>query len=579
MVTRTLFRNYTVWEQDFDRWPRNTDTAKSPIYLQDTWLQLGPHTKIQKSTMNEICSMIHLACSQKGRKLRGPPGPRGPPGRIGESGPVGRPGKPGPSGNPGLTGPLGANGQPGQDGHCNCTYPDLFLKKVPVVVSGPPSIQYYPVTVTVPGPTRFLIRNVTSKGPYQPPIFVTRYVPGPTKILVEKVTVRVPIYIWPNATMELNGTEIEPIVLTAPPGNVSGRPDLQDFGNETASPIIDSGTTTTPESIIHEGYGFSGISRAGSNKRRCMLDVVGTPILHAESPFGPVGAWMRDSLILPKNSQPTNSKSSSGEISGSPSSIHLQQESKRWVMDGYVSPVLYEFRDEQDLIKKRQLIKYYMNYLVVGTGAVVHNGIFYYHRYNSPKIVRYDLNVAQENLTTIPGMAYKDCLRKSDTGELDNGLFQKCNESERQPYLYDMQHNYADFAVDENGLWVVHVSSWSPNDDPYDTLGVVKLDPETFEILAQWNVTYPNITKIANSFIMCGILYGLKDGTAQNTVIDFAYDLYENRILTSDDDFRPINWQNPFGANSMLDYNPYDRRLYFYDNQNLLSNSVGVKLY
>lgn len=76
---------------------------------------------------------------------------------------------------------------------------------------------------------------------------------------------------------------------------------------------------------------------------------------------------------------------------------------KWWVMDGYVSPVLYEFKDEQDLIRKKQLIKYYMNYLVVGTGAVIYNGSFYYHRYNSPDIVRYDLNAAEENITKLQG--------------------------------------------------------------------------------------------------------------------------------------------------------------------------------
>lgn len=117
------------------------------------------------------------------------------------------------------------------------------------------------------------------------------------------------------------------------------------------------------------------------------MELVGRPIYHADSPFSAVGAWMRDAMPM------------TGEM-----------EAKRWVTDGYASPVLYEYKDEQDLIKKKQLIKYYMNYLVVGTGAVLYNGSFYYHRYNSPDIVRYDLYAAEENITKIEGTTSNFCI-------------------------------------------------------------------------------------------------------------------------------------------------------------------------
>lgn len=55
------------------------------------------------------------------------------------------------------------------------------------------------------------------------------------------------------------------------------------------------------------------------------------------------------------------------------------------------------------------------------------------------------------NFEELPGMAHIDCERGKDQ------KFVYCNESERDPYLYNLPHNYADFAADENGVWVVYM--------------------------------------------------------------------------------------------------------------------------
>lgn len=164
-------------------------------------------------------------------------------------------------------------------------------------------------------------------------------------------------------------------------------------------------------------------------------------------------------------------------------------------------------------------------------------------------------------------MAYQDCPRVSDDSSDDNSGFQLCNDTERQPYLYDLLHNYADFAVDENGLWIVY-----QNDETTDTLSVAKLESYTMEVVAQWNIEGVNMSALANTFIMCGVLYGLRSGTDFRSEIDFAFDLYENKEMLIN-----VDWKNPYKHTTMLDYNPVDRRLYFYDNKNLLSTSVGVK--
>ena len=71
-----------------------------------------------------------------------------------------------------------------------------------------------------------------------------------------------------------------------------------------------------------------------SSFTECHLAAVGIPVLHARSQYGDVGSWMRDA-------------NPPGEA----------QAAKRWVTDGYASPVLYEYLDENTLLNKRQLIK------------------------------------------------------------------------------------------------------------------------------------------------------------------------------------------------------------------------------
>lgn len=137
---------------------------------------------------------------------------------------------------------------------------------------------------------------------------------------------------------------------------------------------------------------YTGPPTLGYNQKECRLNAVGIPVLHAESQYGSVGSWMRDSK--PFNTAMGN---------------------KRWLTDGYASPVLYEYKDERQLLNKKQMIKYYVDYLASGTGSMIYNGSYFYHRHGSNYLVRYDLeSTVQIQSDEIDGIAYMDCSRKHD---------------------------------------------------------------------------------------------------------------------------------------------------------------------
>ena len=69
-----------------------------------------------------------------------------------------------------------------------------------------------------------------------------------------------------------------------------------------------------------------------------------------------------------------------------------------------------------------------------GNSHVVFNGSFYYHVREEPNIVRFNLRSSRiEDTLELPDLA-----------------------KNRSVTLYNSTYTYADFSVDENGLWVVY---------------------------------------------------------------------------------------------------------------------------
>uniref|UniRef100_A0A0K0FDJ8 Gliomedin (inferred by orthology to a human protein) n=1 Tax=Strongyloides venezuelensis TaxID=75913 RepID=A0A0K0FDJ8_STRVS len=495
--------------------------------LDDWTVLIGQDTIIPRIVFERSCSRIHRFCSDQGKKLRGFQGKPGPPGSKGPMGPPGKRGPQGKVGPTGLVGDVGQQGQPGEDGICNCTLPNLYVHRIPI--PGPPIIQIKEKQVPVPvvvvkevEVTRLVPFEPTPPG-FGPPPGWKPGMPMPDPKFHQ-------ILKQPILTTTVRSRKITKPKIKGPIGPPKTKGTSRTFNSTTVNPnyqVTTEGEPTLPQ--------YTGPPTLGYNRRECLLNAVGIPVLHAESQYRDVGSWMRDA-------NPQDREASE----------------KRWVTDGYASPVLYEYADEKQLMNKKQQIKYYVDFLASGTGSMIYNGSYFYHRHNSLFLVSYDLETTEEIQSEIPNIAHIDCERNHDH------TFQNCNETDRDPWLYNRPHNYVDFAVDENGIWMIYMKPESTS------LFINKIETD-FYVVQTWEINDINATEIADAFIMCGILYTLESGEERDTRINFGYNLFTNEILDID-----VSWYNPYRKLSMLHYNPVDGRLYFFDSKKLLSVNVRI---
>lgn len=151
-------------------------------------------------------------------------------------------------------------------------------------------------------------------------------------------------------------------------------------------------------------------------------------------------------------------------------------------------------------------------------------------------------------------------LRDENTKQLDNFPFLYTNESTN---LYTNQHNFMDFNVDDNGLWVIFAVNQSNN------TAVMKVDVNAMTPQYIWNITI-NHKDVGEMFIVCGVLYAVDSGTDRYTKIRFVYDLYKDALL----DISNLSFTNPFKRTTMIGYNHKNKELYTVDKGNWLTYPV-----
>ena len=68
------------------------------------------------------------------------------------------------------------------------------------------------------------------------------------------------------------------------------------------------------------------------------------------------------------------------------------------------------------------------------------------------------------------------------------------------------------------------------------------------------------MSSIANSFVVCGVIYCIDSSGSRTTPINFAYDTKTGKQWNPN-----IQYERAYGASDMVNYNPREKLLYAWD--------------
>ncbi|CAH1796996.1 unnamed protein product [Owenia fusiformis] len=442
---------------------------------------------------------------------RGFNGTDGLPGKPGPQGPPGPPGAPGKNGTIGPPGPKGAEGLKGRRGRRG---PEKQGTKGELGPRGPP------------GPPGSVINCSCRKGEkgdrgdkgHRGMVGFLGYKgergevgpPGPPgKQAISYVTI--------------DGETIPgPVGIAGPPGPAGPRGYKGEKGNIGVPGVCESTTLTTiPTTTTTTTMATTTVEPTFEpRENNCQLAVIGKPIfMRSTNTFW--GAWMQDP--------------------DPPSSAF---ERKYWFTRHFDGKLLYEYNSKDSFVKDKLDNTHELDDLYFGTGNVVYQGAFYYHQSGYNVIARYDLTLEKKTAKVkLPRAAY--------TGK---------------DFVYSTEYNYFDMAVDQNGLWVIYGTQGSKN-----KLRVSRLDPNTLEIQKTIIIKIRH-SEYGNGFIMCGLLYLVRDTHAQVTQIDFVYDLWTKEKLN----MSPLRFTNPYKMNNMISYNYRKQEIYGWDKGNQIRYPIRL---
>ncbi|XP_076135149.1 myocilin isoform X1 [Alosa pseudoharengus] len=254
------------------------------------------------------------------------------------------------------------------------------------------------------------------------------------------------------------------------------------------------------------------------------LVAIGEPVTHrkADTIAGKYGVWMQD-----------------------PEAVAPYGAGMVWRIDTVGSEVrqLFGYEDTEQLARGYPTKVLLLPEAVESTGATMYRGSLYYQRRRSRTLLRYDLS--SESIA-----ARRDLPHAGFHGQF--------------PYSWG-GYTDIDLAVDEQGLWAIYSTNKAKG-----AIVIAKLDPHSLEVLKTWETNIRKVTA-ANAFMICGRLYTVASYTAAETTINYTFD-----TATSQGKALSVPLKNKYRYNSMIDYNPVQRKLFAWDNYHIVSYDVRL---